>query len=94
MVSLKQEIMSTDNLLALPRILEQAKLVLGGSMNDEEIAGLAGFSKEVPPTSIKMGMIPIRESRHSTNLYVDEAKLPEVMGEFGLGPSYQARSNP
>jgi anionic cell wall polymer biosynthesis LytR-Cps2A-Psr (LCP) family protein len=92
LVSLKQEVMKPDNILSLPQILEQAKLVLGRSLSDDEIAGLAGFSKQVPPTNIKLGMVPVLEQRHSTDLLIDQEKLPEVMSEFGFAPTFQARS--
>jgi LCP family protein required for cell wall assembly len=90
LVSLKKQLLSTGNIFAIPQVVEQAKLVLGRALTDDEIAGLAMWAKGVPSTGIKLGMVPIRESSRSTNLYLDEDKLPEVMGEFGLNPSYQA----
>lgn len=88
LVSLKNEVMKPGNLMALPSILEQAKLVLGQALTDDEIGGIAAFAKKVPAENIKMGMVPVIEQRHSTNLLVDEAKLPQAMEEFGLTPRY------
>ncbi|CAN5367666.1 hypothetical protein BH11ARM1_BH11ARM1_00370 [soil metagenome] len=91
MVSLKQQIMSPRNITSLPAILEQTKEVLGGGLDNDEIASLATFAKTVPPDHIKLGMIPIEEMRGTTDLRVDQRKLPEVLGEFGLLPGYVAR---
>lgn len=74
-----------ENLGKLPEIAEQGKLVLNNTLSDDEIIALAAFARSVPPTGIKMGMLPTREGgRHSNMLYVDESKRDDALREFGL----------
>lgn len=86
LVSLKGEILHGNNIGKIPEIIEQAKHILGETLSDDEIRALISFGQDVPSTNIKLGMVPVVESRRSTNLLLDSDKLPEAMNEFGLGP--------
>jgi LCP family protein required for cell wall assembly len=92
LMALKQEMLKSNNIKSLPQIVEQGKQVLNGALNDQELASLIFFAKDVKPENIKLGQIPVLEKRRSTNLVVDEDRLPEVLAEFGLTPTYQARA--
>jgi LCP family protein required for cell wall assembly len=84
LLAVKNEMLKPQNLKSLPQIIEQGKQVLNGALNDKELASLMFFAKEVKPENIKLGQIPVLESRKSTNLLVDEEKLPQVLAEYGL----------
>ncbi len=84
LMALKQEVLKPDNLKSLPQIVEHGKQVLNGALNDQELASLILFAKDVKPENIKLGQIPVKEKRGTTNLAVDEEQLPEVLSEFGL----------
>ena len=68
----------------LPEIAEETKAVMGNALNDREIIALVAFARKVPPTNIKLGMLPTVERRGSSMLHVDEAKREAVMREFDL----------
>ncbi|HSI73394.1 MAG TPA: LCP family protein [Fimbriimonas sp.] len=84
LLAVKQEMLKPENLKSLPQIIEQGKQVLNGALDDKELASLMFFAKEVKPESIKLGQIPVIESAKSTNLLVDEEKLPQTLTEYGL----------
>ena len=69
--------------LKLPQIFDKAKAVVGNALNEEEIASLAFFARSLPPNSIKMGQVAVKEGR-GTALKIDEDKLPQELEEFGL----------
>ena len=80
MLAFKQGVIS--NLAKLPEIAEGGKKVFNGSLTDDQILGVFGFSRKVPPTSIKMGMVPVIERPHE--IVLDKSKVQATLREFGF----------
>lgn len=75
------------NPFRLAEVAEQGKEVLNNKLNDEEIIAIASFARNVPPASIKLGMLPTRETdTRGGALRVDEDKREDAMRKFGLLP--------
>ncbi len=70
--------------LQLGNVAEQGKAVLDNVLSDKEIIGLIAFSRRVPPSSIKLGMLPTRETTRNGPLRVVESKRDDALREFGL----------
>lgn len=69
----------------LPEVAEQGKAVLDNALNDREIIGLIAFSRKVPSTSIKLGMLPTYEK--GNGLRIVENKRDAALREYGLIPT-------
>jgi LCP family protein required for cell wall assembly len=77
-----------DNKFALPDILEAAKAVFGGALNDDQIIALASFAQSVNHRHVKLGTIPTEPE--GSGLRLDTANLPKVLAEFGLAEATEA----
>ena len=74
------------NLYKLPEIAEGSKAVMGNALTDREIIALVAFARKVPPSNIKLGMLPTVERRGSSMLRVDEEKRDATLREYNLIP--------
>lgn len=72
------------NWASLPEVMQAAKAVFGNALTEKEIASIALFAKDLPKEKIRMGQLPVIEQRGTTNLRIDEAALPQVLGQYGL----------
>ena len=77
---------SVQQMDRLPQIVQEAKAVFGNALTEDEVAALAFFAKDLPPEKIRIGQIPVRELRGTTNLRVEEETLPDVLQQFNLLP--------
>ncbi len=83
LMSFKSAVMSNPTLIA--SVADKAVDVLDGELSAEEVAVLALFSRAVPSAEIKMGQIPVTDSRRITmGLEVDRSKLDSVLKEFHM----------
>lgn len=87
MLAFKDAVLRKPTLL--PRVADQARLAMGGSLSKEEISSLALFARSVGSDNIKMGMIPTVQAR-GFDLRVDRGKLDDVLREFHI---VETRSN-
>lgn len=92
MVAFQEALMA--NKLAGPAVADEAKNLLSGGLNSEEIAALMSFGRKVGQDNIKMGMVPVTEGRDRAYGYymlVDQDKIDSVLEEFLFRPkSYAA----
>jgi len=67
----------------LPAIAEQAVQVLGGALQDDEVAALAMFAKGVPQSNIKMGAVPAVDPDENP-MHLDKRGLKKALAQFGF----------
>jgi LCP family protein required for cell wall assembly len=72
-----------QNLSKLPEIVNGGQAALNGSLTDRQIIAIFTFSRKVPPTDIKMDMVPVIE-KSNHQIVLDEDKAPDKLKEFGL----------
>lgn len=82
LVAIKQQ--ALQNWTLLPRLAQEGRAVLNEALSEDEIASVAFFAKDLKPSSIIMGQIPIIERRGTTRLRVDEARLPATLAQYQL----------
>jgi len=88
LLSFKNTVMAQP--LLVGAVADKAVDVLDGALSAEETAVLALFSRQVPASQIKMGQIPVYDSRRiSAGLEVDVSKLEETLREHNLLPDEQ-----
>ncbi len=71
------------NLTNIGEVARLSKEVLNNKLDDDQIVALVSFSKNVKPSDIKLGMVPVLPGNGS-RLRVDSKKLPKVLREFNL----------
>jgi LCP family protein required for cell wall assembly len=76
---------------SLPEVVNKAVEGLSNGLNQDEVAALAFFAKEIGGDNIDMGMVPIVEVRGTTNLRVDYGKLPETLARYRLADASDTR---
>lgn len=69
---------------SLPEIVDGGRAVLGDSLSDEQVLSLAGFARSVGSQNIQIGVIPTEPEGNGLRLLT--RKLPEVLGQYKLGP--------
>jgi anionic cell wall polymer biosynthesis LytR-Cps2A-Psr (LCP) family protein len=84
LVAFKQQVV--HDWLNLPSIVNEGVKVLGGALNNDEIASIAGFAKQVPPQSINWGQVPVTSRRGSGNLFLDKKNLQATLVQYKLVP--------
>ncbi len=67
----------------LPAITQQAVQVLGGSMDDEQVAALAIFARSVSPQNIRMGVVPAINP-DANPMEVDRRGLRRALVQYGF----------
>lgn len=92
MVALKSSVQSQllHNPFKVAEFADKGKSILNDALNDEEIASLITFMQSVPPTKIRLGMVPVADGT-GTRLLLDEDKLPDVLQEYNLIPGNGTR---
>ena len=68
----------------LPEIAEQGKRTLGNALNDQEILALMAFARKLPPTGIRLGMLPTYPK--GDVLKIVRSKRDDALREFNLLP--------
>ncbi len=83
MVAFKDSLKTKPDVV--PAVLEEAKNLLGGGLNSDEIAALMRFGQRVGQDNIRMGMVPVTEGKdraHGFYMLVDEPRLDATLEEF------------
>jgi LCP family protein required for cell wall assembly len=81
LISFKNSLMADP--LRLPQVFEKAVQMLGKTMNEDEIATLAFFSRSIPPNTIQLKQVPVREGR-GTNLLIQDWELRKLLAELNM----------
>ena len=68
----------------LPEIAEQGKRALDNALGDQEILALIAFARRVPPTSIRLGMLPTYPKGDVLKIVL--SKREATLQEFNLVP--------
>jgi LCP family protein required for cell wall assembly len=76
----KDRVLSNPGLIGA--VADKAKSVMGGAMTPDEVAALALFARRVPSDSIKIGQVPVLETRGTSSLRLDDRKLDDVLRQF------------
>ncbi len=66
----------------LADVAEESKRAMGNALNDQEILALIAFARKVPPTNIKLGMLPTYPRGNA--LRVVESKRDAAIREYNL----------
>jgi anionic cell wall polymer biosynthesis LytR-Cps2A-Psr (LCP) family protein len=67
----------------LPQVAQKAREVMGGALNDEEVASLVLFARAVGNDNIDLGMLPTVPTR-SSNLRVNRSARDKTLVQYGL----------
>jgi LCP family protein required for cell wall assembly len=67
----------------LDRLSREAMRLVEGNLSREEMLYLGLWAKQVPPTNVKTGRLPVREG-HGTNLLVIESEVRQALIDAGL----------
>jgi polyisoprenyl-teichoic acid--peptidoglycan teichoic acid transferase len=81
LMAFREAVMSRPAML--PKVAQKARDVMGGALNDQEVASLVLFAKAVGGENIKMGMVPTVPAR-GFDLRVDRRRLDETLQEYRL----------
>ncbi|MBS1716354.1 MAG: LCP family protein [Armatimonadetes bacterium] len=81
-LALKAEVMKKPGLF--DAVARKAIEVLNNELTPRECASLALFSKSLPPTSIQMTGLPVREKEGTTALFLDKPRAKAVLKKLGM----------